>query len=44
VPRWLFALVVVALVGGVAYAVGVPAPVVYLLRGIARHFLYSLGG
>lgn len=39
--RWLLALAVVAAVGTAAYAAGLPYPVVYVLRGIARHFAYG---
>lgn len=39
--RWLIALVIVALVGTASYAIGLPYPVVYVVRGIARHFAYG---
>lgn|GEM_PF-6360473 len=39
--RWLYALVVVAAVGTAAYAAGLPYPLVYVLRGIARHLAHG---
>jgi hypothetical protein len=37
--RWLLAVVVAAGVGAVAYAAGLPSPVVYILRAVARHLV-----
>jgi hypothetical protein len=39
--RWFFAIVAGAVVGVVAYAVGLPAPVVYVLRSVARHLAHG---
>lgn len=41
--RWFFALVLAAAAGALAYAVGVPYPVVYVVRGVVRHVVYSFG-
>lgn len=41
--RWLLAIVLAAVVGAIGYAVGLPSPVVYVLRAIARHFASSRG-
>ena len=42
--RWFLVLVLVAVVGALAYAVGLPSPLVYVIRGVLRHFVYSHGG
>jgi hypothetical protein len=39
--RWFLVLLLVAVVGALAYAVGLPSPVVYVVRGVLRHFAYS---
>lgn len=35
--RWLLVLVLVAAVGVIAYGVGLPYPVVYVVKGVVRH-------
>jgi hypothetical protein len=39
--RWFLVLIVVAAVSAAAYAVGLPSPVVYVIRGVARHYAYG---
>jgi hypothetical protein len=41
--RYVVALVFAAAVGALLFAEGVPAPVVYVVRSLLRHFIY-LGG
>jgi hypothetical protein len=42
--RWLFAIVVAAVVGSIAYGLGAGPEVVYILRAIARHLVNTAGG
>jgi hypothetical protein len=42
--RWFFVLLLGAAIGTVLYSVGVPYPIVYIVRGIATHFAYSYHG
>lgn len=41
---WFFVLLVGAAITTALYAVGVPSPLVYIIRGVATHLAYSHGG
>jgi hypothetical protein len=41
--RWLFAIIIAAVVGSVAYSLGAGPEVVYVLRSIARHLAGGYG-
>lgn len=41
--RWLVAIVLAAIVGSLAYGVGLGPELVYILRSIARHLVSSSG-
>lgn len=41
--RWLLAIVLAAIVGSIAYSVGLGPELVYVLRSITRHLVNSSG-